>query len=74
VAALNSISEEEPDTKIAIDLKSQTISCEKINLKEAFDIHPFKKQCLMEGVDETQYLINLRQEIIEFEELKKEIA
>ncbi len=67
-------SKEEPEAKIFIDLKSQTVSCDNIDLNETFEIHPFKKQCLMEGVDETQYLINLRQEIIEFEKSKKQVA
>ncbi len=56
-----------PDTIIDIDLETQTISCDTLGLDEVFEIHPFKKQCLLEGVDETEYLIKLRPEILAFE-------
>ncbi|MEO9485651.1 MAG: 3-isopropylmalate dehydratase small subunit [Ekhidna sp.] len=52
---------------IDIDLKSQTISCDVLGMKENFDIHPFKKQCLMQGMDETEFLLNLRSEIQAYE-------
>ncbi|WP_462252595.1 3-isopropylmalate dehydratase small subunit [Ekhidna sp.] len=56
-----------PDTIIDIDLESQIISCDSLGIEETFDIHPFKKQCLLDGVDETEYLIKLRPEILAFE-------
>ncbi|WP_421764291.1 3-isopropylmalate dehydratase small subunit [Ekhidna sp.] len=52
---------------IEIDLESQEVSCDDINLRQTFDIHPFKKQCLMQGMDETEFLINLRPEIQAYE-------
>ena len=55
------------ETVIDINLEDQTILCDEINLKESFDIHPFKKQCLMKGMDETAFLINLRPEILAYE-------
>lgn len=63
-----------PEMRIKIDLGSQEILCESIALKENFDIHPFKKQCLMEGVDETEFLINLRPEIKDFAEERKQLV
>lgn len=74
VKALLEITATAPATEIAIDLKNQVISCEVLGLKEIFEIHPFKKQCLMEGVDETEYLINLRKEISEFEQTRQLIS
>lgn len=68
VSQLMQASEADPHLEIEIDLKSQLISCEDIQLNESFEIHPFKKQCLLEGVDETEFLINLRPEIVAFEE------
>lgn len=56
-----------PNTTINIDLENQTISCNAINMNQSFDIHPFKKQCLMKGMDETEFLINLRPEIMAYE-------
>lgn len=68
VSALIEASLANPEVTIEIDLASQTITCNEIQLEETFDIHPFKKQCLMDGVDETEFLINLRPEIQAFEE------
>ncbi len=58
---------DKPEFKIRIDLESQKVIAEELNLEETFEIHPFKKQCLLEGVDETEYLIKLRPEIVAYE-------
>ncbi|MEO9870439.1 3-isopropylmalate dehydratase small subunit [Ekhidna sp.] len=55
------------ETEVNIDLENQMISCDAINLNQPFDIHPFKKQCLMQGIDETEFLINLKSEILAYE-------
>lgn len=68
VTALMKASLNNAEVTIEIDLASQAIACDEIQLEETFDIHPFKKQCLMDGVDETEFLINLRPEIQAFEE------
>lgn len=67
VKALIEVTTSLPATEIEIDLESQTIICDVLGLEETFDIHPFKKTCLLEGVDETEYLIKLRPEILAFE-------
>jgi 3-isopropylmalate/(R)-2-methylmalate dehydratase small subunit len=58
---------ESPETTIQIDLEKQEVVVSKIALKENFDISPFKKECLLNGVDETEYLIKLRDEIEAYE-------
>ncbi len=64
-------------TELIIDLKEQTIkilessevSPEGGDLEgaEAFPINPYKKECLLNGYDDIDYLLNLKQEITEFE-------
>ena len=54
-----------PATQIKIDLEAQTI--EIVDKKESFDIAPYKKQCLMNGYDDVDYLVSIRHEIEEFE-------
>ena len=71
VKALLEITTAAPETIIDIDLEHQVILCKALGLYETFEIHPFKKQCLLEGVDETEFLINLRSEISEFEKTRK---
>ncbi|MEQ9402802.1 MAG: 3-isopropylmalate dehydratase small subunit [Cyclobacteriaceae bacterium] len=58
---------ERPETEIEIDLIAQEVRIPVIGLSEKFDISPFKKECLLNGVDETEYLINLRGEVEKFE-------
>ncbi len=56
-----------PKATIDVDLESQLVRVEEMEFNSHFDIAPFKKKCLMEGVDEIQYLINMKKEIAEFE-------
>ena len=63
-----------PQLEIKVDLEKQEVVSEEAGIRVTFDIHPFKKQCLMEGVDETEFLINLRSEIKEFENNRTQLA
>lgn len=74
IDALMRASLEDPRLEVKIDLEKQEVASEALGIKEIFEIHPFKKQCLMEGVDETEYLINLRAEIKKFESKQTELA
>ena len=56
-----------PKAFIDIDLENQTVKLKEIGFNTIFEIAPFKKKCLLEGVDEIQYLINMKEEIAEFE-------
>ena len=57
-----------PSTQLKIDLEAQTIEIEGTTLKESFEIAPYKKQCLMNGYDDVDYLVSIHQEIKEFEQ------
>lgn len=56
-----------PKTKIVIDLESQKILVPKNNIEESFYIDQYKKICLMNGYDDIDYLIGLKDKIIDFE-------
>jgi 3-isopropylmalate/(R)-2-methylmalate dehydratase small subunit len=57
--------EKDPSTKIDVDLPAQTI---RFNGKEEkFDINLYKKECLINGYDDIDYLLSLRGEIREFD-------
>lgn len=60
----------DPKTILKIDLKNQQLSIPKNNIKECFDIDPFKKICLINGYDDIDYLISLKDRVIEFEKNK----
>ena len=68
LAAIFKAIEANPATQLKIDLEAQTIEIEGTTLKESFEIAPYKKQCLMNGYDDVDYLVSIHQEIKEFEQ------
>lgn len=59
--------ENNPKTIITIDLPQQTITNESTGEQETFEINPYKKECLLEGLDDIDYLIKNREDIEKFE-------
>ena len=58
--------EKNPAIVITVDLEQQTISLDD-GTSESFDINPYKKACLINGYDDIDYLLSLREEIKQFE-------
>lgn len=58
---------ENPATEIKIDLPAQTIEIVGSEHKESFEIAPYKKQCLVNGYDDVDFLVSIREEIQQFE-------
>lgn len=52
-------------TPITVNLENQTISFE--GKKETFDINPYKKSCMINGYDDIDYLLSLREDIKQFD-------
>ena len=59
---------ENPETEIKIDLPAQTIEIVGTEHKESFEIAPYKKQCLVNGYDDVDFLVSIREEIKAFEQ------
>ena len=68
LAAIFEAVEANPATELKIDLMAQTIEIVGSEQKESFEIAPYKKQCLMNGYDDVDFLVSIRQEIQEFEQ------
>ncbi|HYI78129.1 MAG TPA: 3-isopropylmalate dehydratase small subunit [Chryseolinea sp.] len=58
--------EKNPDTIIMVDLANQKIELED-GSSESFDINLYKKTCMINGYDDIDYLLSLRDEIKHFE-------
>jgi 3-isopropylmalate/(R)-2-methylmalate dehydratase small subunit len=58
----------DPKTEITIDLQNQIISFGVV--QEKFEINAYKKECLMNGYDDIDYLLSLRDEIKVFDRLQ----
>jgi 3-isopropylmalate/(R)-2-methylmalate dehydratase small subunit len=58
--------QKDPATFITVDLEKQKVSLPD-GTSESFDINTYKKTCLINGYDDIDYLISLRDEIKQFE-------
>lgn len=56
----------DPKTTITVDLPGQTVSLSD-GQSEQFEINPYKKSCMMNGQDDIDYLLSLRDEIRVFD-------
>ncbi|MGQ9903737.1 MAG: 3-isopropylmalate dehydratase small subunit [Anaerolineae bacterium] len=63
---LFSLVEEDPATTLAIDLAAQTVTLPD-GRRVVFPIDRFSKTCLLSGVDEIGYVLNMREQIEAFE-------
>jgi 3-isopropylmalate/(R)-2-methylmalate dehydratase small subunit len=56
------------DATLTVDLEKQTITIDATNDVEVFEINSYKKTCLLNGYDDIDFLLGMKNEIIEFEE------
>jgi len=68
LATLFEAIEKDPLTKIKVDLVNQEITLLATGEKEKFDINSYKKECLINGYDDIDYLFSLKGKIVEFEQ------
>ena len=54
-------------TKLKVDLENQTITILTTGESEKFEINPYKKTCLINGYDDIDYLLNIKDKIETFE-------
>ena len=55
-----------PQTKLLVDLEKQIIKIEDTNLVESFNINGYKKNNLLNGYDDIDYLLNIKDTIQKF--------
>jgi len=60
-----------PSTLIEINLNSQSLEVPSIGFSTNFPIDPYKKECLLNGYDDIDYLLSLKSEIEAFENKTK---
>jgi len=57
--------EDNPDLEIEVDLEKQIVKMG--GMAEHFEINEYKKECLMNGYDDIDYLLNIKDEIENYE-------
>jgi 3-isopropylmalate/(R)-2-methylmalate dehydratase small subunit len=59
--------EADPSAKVEVDLENQTIKLLESGQKESFEIGAYKKNCMLNGYDDIDYLLSKKDEIEEWE-------
>lgn len=58
--------EADPTTQIEVNLPEQTITILETSERESFDINVYKKANMLNGFDDIDYLLNIKEQIQEF--------
>jgi len=56
-----------PDYTFTVDLQNQLFYSEVLEIKEHFSINEYNKSCLLNGYDNIDYLLSIKDKIINFE-------
>ena len=70
LASLLKAVEEDAGTLIRVDLEEQQISLSAKGESESFEINPYKKECLLNGYDDIDYLLSIKEKIVQFEKTR----
>jgi 3-isopropylmalate/(R)-2-methylmalate dehydratase small subunit len=62
-----------PSTKLTVDLPNQTVTLDG-GPAEHFDINPYKKASLINGQDDIDYLLGLREQIRDFDNARQRVT
>ncbi len=57
----------ENGSTLSVDLEDQTITIDATAEQEKFEINNYKKTCLLNGYDDIDYLLSIKEDIINFE-------
>lgn len=61
----------DPKTEVEVDLPNQKVTNKATGRSEHFEINGYKKHCLMNGLDDIDYLLQNKDKIEEWEHLNK---
>ncbi len=61
----------DPKLTLTVDLENQTITNNAIGKSESFEINAYKKECLLKGLDDIDYLLSKRELIEAYEASRK---
>lgn len=71
LAQLTELVTSRPDTLVRIDLPGQVISVPAAGLQSGFRVNPFRKECLVKGLDNIDYLLSMKEDIMAFEKRRQ---
>ncbi len=56
-----------PSSELTVNLEQQTITIDEDGSRESFTINSYKKMCMINGYDDIDYLLSMKDEIFQFE-------
>ncbi|HYQ56263.1 MAG TPA: 3-isopropylmalate dehydratase small subunit, partial [Draconibacterium sp.] len=59
--------EKDADSAFEVDLPNQKFTITATGESSDFEINPYKKHCLQNGLDDIDYLVDMKEQIAEFE-------
>ena len=66
-AFLQAIFAQSAESTLSIDLEKQIIAIDATGASESFEINAYKKTCMLNGYDDIDYLLSMKEEIEKFE-------
>jgi 3-isopropylmalate/(R)-2-methylmalate dehydratase small subunit len=66
-AFLQAIFAQSSESTLSIDLENQIITIDATGASESFEINAYKKTCMLNGYDDIDYLLSMKEEIEQFE-------
>ena len=67
LSAIFNAAEADPSITLTVDLESQTITNNSNGATETFEINPYKKECLLKGMDDIDYLLSKKDLVLQYE-------
>ena len=68
LSQLFSSSDNDANATVTVDLEEQTITNNATGEYESFEINPYKKECLLKGLDDIDFLMSNMEKILQFEQ------
>src|SRR5215218_1311266 len=65
---LQKLFEQKNDATLSVDLQAQTITIDATGEQDHFDINNYKKTCLLNGYDDIDFLLSIKDDIEAFEQ------
>jgi 3-isopropylmalate/(R)-2-methylmalate dehydratase small subunit len=59
-----------PDHEFTVDLENQNFFSKDLKINHSFSINEYNKSCLLNGYDNIDYLLSIKDKIIQFENSK----
>ena len=68
LSQLFSSSDKDANATVTVDLEAQTITNNATGESQSFEINPYKKECLLKGLDDIDFLMSNMDKILQFEQ------